>query len=214
MKKYVGALGVQSIKEWAAGKFASLTHSHDVATAGNDGYMSAEDKVKLDGLEDTLADLGDEISADLASSGVLYANNVGELEDVKVCTGTFTNAGAGWNTFTFPESFDEVPVIVCNCDGYDVEVKSVTTESFLYRVVTTASASMPSLSTTTMTLYQSTSTSTSGYYPYIAKAQTSYQRSAFTVLTGASLSGGSSGGVSTVSSAVEIRWAAIEYAGE
>lgn len=208
MKKYVGALGVQSIKEWAAGKFASLTHSHDVATAGNDGYMSAEDKVKLDGLEDTLADMGDEISADLASSSVLYHNNVGELEDVKVRTGTFTNAGAGWNTFTFPESFDEVPVIACNCDGYTVEVKSVTTEQFLYRVVEGASGA--SLSTTTTTLYRNSKPSST--YRYVMALSYTNYTSAFNVLTGATLSGG--GEAATVSDAVEIRWAAIEYAGE
>lgn len=59
----------------------------------------------------------------------------GELDDVKTRAGSFENAGAGWNTFTFPDPFEDVPTVVCQCDGFDVEVKTVTKESFLYRVV-------------------------------------------------------------------------------
>lgn len=65
---------------------------------------------------------------------ISYAAN-GELDDVKTRAGSFSNAGAGWNTFTFPDPFEDVPTVVCQCDGYDVEVKTVTAESFLYRVV-------------------------------------------------------------------------------
>lgn len=192
--KYVGSLGIQSIRDWAAGRFAALAHSHDVSA--------------IDGLDEAIAEASDDIAADLASSSVIYANTVGELEDVKVRTGTFTNAGAGWNTFAFPESFDEVPVIVCNCDGYTVEVKSVTTEQFLYRVVEGAAGA--SLSTTTTTLYRNSSPSST--YRYVMALSYTNYTSSFKVLTGATLSGG--GEASTVSDAVEIRWAAIEYAGE
>lgn len=48
MKKYVGAEGVQSIKEWSAGKFAGNDHSHAVATTEESGLMSAEDKAWIE----------------------------------------------------------------------------------------------------------------------------------------------------------------------
>lgn len=59
---------------------------------------------------------------------------VGELQDTEMEVGTFTNSGAGWNTYHFRESFEGVPNVVCQAEDFDgiVQVKSVTADGFLY----------------------------------------------------------------------------------
>ena len=58
----------------------------------------------------------------------------GELQDTEMEVGTFTNAGAGWNTYHFREAFEGVPQIVCQAENFDgvVLVKDITAEGFLY----------------------------------------------------------------------------------
>ena len=41
-----------------------------------------------------------------------FLPNVWELEDLTIRCGTLVNAGAGWNTFKFPEPFEAVPVVM------------------------------------------------------------------------------------------------------
>jgi hypothetical protein len=62
------------------------------------------------------------------------ASSLGELEDLEVRAGSFLNAGAGWNTYSFHDVWDAAPIVYAHCDGYSVEVKSVTESKFLYRV--------------------------------------------------------------------------------
>lgn len=86
---------------------------------------------------------------------VMAYNPLGELEDVKARAGSFQNAGEGWNTFTFPDSFDSPPTVYCQCDNYNVEVKTVTAESFIYRLVTLSATTTSSKVLTTTITYVS-----------------------------------------------------------
>ena len=79
--------------------------------------------------------------AALASSGGSGSGDVGELEDLTIRVGSFVNAGAGWNTYRFPEPFDAPPQIVREfTDG------SVATGSY-YTASGTSSSSSHSLQT-------------------------------------------------------------------
>lgn len=71
--------------------------------------------------------------------GYLYAviggqRGDGALEDVSLECGSFENAGAGWNTFHFRETFDAPPTVTVQPEDFSgwVEIKSVTAEGFLY----------------------------------------------------------------------------------
>ena len=65
--------------------------------------------------------------AALAASGG-GSGDVGELEDTAFVVGTFTNSGAGWNTFKFRQPFEGVPNVVCQAEAFDgiVQVQNVT----------------------------------------------------------------------------------------
>ncbi len=156
-----------------------------VATQSADGLMSAADKAKLDGLSDSGGD--DELVLALLS-------DTRELEDLTIRTGSFANAGEGWNTFAFPEPFDAPPLVVARCEGYGVDVKGVTADRFLYMVTQATSSGASS-----RTLYAANS----GGVVYATKPTAS--STAFTVLTSA----GSSGTEGTAD-AVTVRWAAFE----
>ena len=108
----------------------------------------------------------------------------GELEDTSLEVGTFTNAGAGWNTFRFREAFEGVPIVICQAENFDgiVQVKSITAEGFLYCLRTLKTGSY----------YTGDSTGT----------QPSH--SATTLVSG----------TTTTASAVTLHYIAIEYGGE
>lgn len=125
---------------------------------------------------------------------VMAYNPLGDLEDVKARAGSFKNAGEGWNTFTFPDSFDAPPTVYCQADGYSVEVKSVTAEGFLYRVLGALSAG--SLKVTT------------GSYKVMSS---SYSAITITPVTAVTLTAGSQ---ATVADAVTVNYLAISYGGE
>lgn len=167
----------------------SLFAAKDVATASAAGLMSAADKAKLDGL-----------SGSGGSEELMLAllSDTCELEDLAVQGGEFENAGEGWNTFTFPEPFDEVPLVLAQCEGYGVEVKGVTAERFLYMVTQATSSSGSS-----RTLYLSTR------YDYVFTTKQNYDGGSFDVVTSAG-----SSGTSGVADAVTVRWAAMEKGGE
>ena len=61
-------------------------------------------------------------------------SGVGELQDTEMEVDTFTNAGAGWNTFKFREAFEGVPQVTCQAENFDgvVLIKDITAEGFLY----------------------------------------------------------------------------------
>lgn len=125
---------------------------------------------------------------------VMAYNPLGDLEDVKARAGSFKNAGEGWNTFTFPDSFDLPPTVYCQADGYGVEIKSVTTESFLYRVLGAASAATLDVTTTSYTVMGS-----------------SWSTMTIKPVTAVTLNGGAQ---STVADAVTVNYLAISYGGE
>lgn len=65
-----------------------------------------------------------------------FLPNVWELEDLAVMCGTVANEGAGWNTLSFPEPFEDVPSVVATAhgSGYVCEVTGVERDRFLYQV--------------------------------------------------------------------------------
>lgn len=69
-----------------------------------------------------------------APNGGETDSGVGELQDTDMEVGTFTNAGAGWNTFKFREAFEGVPQVTCQAENFDgvVLIKDITAEGFLY----------------------------------------------------------------------------------
>lgn len=121
--------------------------------------------------------------AALAASGG-GSGDVGELEDTAFEVGTFTNSGAGWNTFKFRQPFEGVPNVVCQAEDFDgiVQVKSVTADGFLYCLRTL---------------------STGSYYTGDSSGSTP-SHSANTLVNGST----------TTATAVKIRYMAIEYGGE
>ncbi len=58
----------------------------------------------------------------------------GAWEDTSFECGTFTNAGAGWNSYRFRETFDAPPQVLLTAEDFEgtVLVKEVTAEGFLY----------------------------------------------------------------------------------
>ena len=176
----------------------SLFATKDAATAESAGLMSAADKAKLDGLSDSGG--SDELLLALLS-------DTRELEDLSVQGGEFENAGEGWNTFTFPEPFDEVPLVFAQADGYGVDVKGVQRDRFLYMVTQATSSSGSS-----KTLYygKSNQYNLSGLVATSNSAGSYWtNQGSFTVLTSAG-----SSGTSGVSKKVAVRWAAIEKGAE
>ena len=88
----------------------------------------------LGGDPDTmLPDDAIQMLAALAASGG-GSGDVGNLEDTDLEVGSFTNAGAGWNTFTFREAFEAVPYVVVSPEDFNgvCLIKSVTATGFLY----------------------------------------------------------------------------------
>ena len=185
MKDLIDKGLLQSFLASLKGLFAT----RDVATASANGLMSAADKAKLDGLS---GGGSDELLLALLS-------DTRELEGLTVQGGEFANAGEGWNTFTFPEPFDGVPLVLAQADGYGVDVKGVQEDRFLYMV--TQAAGSGGLSVSKADYYVHTRASTSASYMVQASLVTD-------------VSAGGSGGSAGVADAVPVRWAAIEREGE
>ncbi len=72
--------------------------------------------------------------AALAASGGGGGGDVGDLEDTALEVGAIVNAGAGWNTFHFRETFDAPPQVVLQAENFEgtVLIKDITAEGFLY----------------------------------------------------------------------------------
>ena len=121
--------------------------------------------------------------AALAASGG-GSGDVGELEDTAFVVGTFTNSGAGWNTFKFRQPFEGVPNVVCQAEAFDgiVQVQNVTKDGFQYCLRTQAS----------------------GTYYVGASTGTTPSHSAATLVTG----------TTTTATAVKINYIAVDFGGE
>mgnify|MGYP007077851446 FL=1 len=169
--------------------FAAKSHEHDAATRSAAGFMSADDKAKLDGL-----------SGSGGSDDLLLAplSDTRELEDLAVQSGSFDNAGSGWNTFVFPEAFDDVPQVLCVAEnGYGVEVKGVQADRFLYRCVASDAPDVTA--------------SKSEYYVFNRKSVSTNYLVSVPLVTDVSVSGGDS---ASTSLPCRVMWLAIEYGGD
>lgn len=131
--------------------------------------------------------------AALASSGGSGSGDVGELEDLTIRIGSLINAGAGWNTYKFPEPFDAPPKVMLQPLEFSgwVEVKQVTADGFLYclRAFTDGSVTTGSYYTASGTAYSSAHT-------------------AQTLVNGVTLPTGQ-----TTDEAVQLLWVAVEFDG-
>lgn len=124
-------------------------------------------------------------------------SSTGELEDLTIRTYSFTNAGSGWNTFTFPDAFEDTPQVLCLAEGaYSVQVQQVSTTKFQYRLVSNASASL--------------NLTTAQYWVHTAKATSTNNMQQVNLVTGGSISGGGSAS----GEAARIMCIAIEFGGD
>lgn len=124
-----------------------------------------------------------QLIAALASMGG-GGGDIGELEDTALEVGSFTNAGAGWNTYHFRETFDAAPQVLLQAEDFEgvVLIKSITAEGFLYCLRTL---------------------STGDYYT-AAGTVASSTHSANTLVNG----------TTTTNAEVKINYLAVEYGGE
>lgn len=121
-----------------------------------------------------------------------------ELDDYTMETGTFENAGAGWNSFRFREVFEGVPVVTVTPVAFSgwCEVKEITGEGFLYCL---RKPGIAAGSVSTKSVYVGAGTGTSPSH------------SAQTVVTGATLP---TYQAETTADKVQISYTAIEYGGD
>lgn len=97
---------------------------------------------------------------ELSRNFILPIDNTNDFAKRFVQAGLFTNAGAGWNSFTFPQPFDDVPLVLVTAqDGHTVQVNKVTATGFTYKVLSSAD-----MDVTTETCYVFTRASTSSSY--------------------------------------------------
>lgn len=131
--------------------------------------------------------------AALASSGGSGSGDVGELEDLTIRVGSFVNAGAGWNTYRFPEPFDAPPQIVLQPLEFSgwVEIKQVTADGFLY----------------CLREFTDGSVATGSYYTASGTSSSS-SHSSQTLVSGVTLPTGQ-----TTEAAVQLLWLAIDFNG-
>ncbi len=137
-----------------------------------------------------------------------------ELEDYEMETGTFKNAGAGWNTYKFREPFDGVPSVVCQALDFQgwVEIKDVTAEGFLYclrkpNFVAGKSGSVAAGSVTTGQFYTASGTaSSSAHAEHTLVSGVTLPTITMPTLPTATLT--------TTASQIEIHYIAIEYGGD
>lgn len=141
--------------------------------------------------------------AALASSGGSGSGDVGELEDLTLKVGRLTNAGAGWNTYKFPEPMESVPQTVLlqpvDFSGW-AEVRDITAEGFLYCLRQPVYTEGQQGSVVTGSYYTATGTSTSAH-----KAQT--------LVSGVTLPELPTAENVTTGDPVEIMWMAVEFNG-
>jgi len=145
----------------------------------------------LGGDPDTmLPDDAIQMLAALAASGG-GSGDVGDLEDTALEVGSFTNAGAGWNTYTFREAFDATPNVVVAPEDFNgvCLIKSITATGFLYCLRST------DLAVTSGSYYTATGTAASSTH------------AANTLVSAVSIG-------ATTAAAVKINYLAVEYGGE
>lgn len=146
----------------------------------------------LGGDPDTmLPDDAIQMLAALAASGGNGSGDVADLEDTALEVGSFANAGAGWNTFTFREAFEGVPNVVVSPEDFNgvCLIKSITATGFLYCLRATDLAV------------------TSGSYYTASGTAASSTHAASTLVSAVTIG-------ATTATAVKINYLAVEYGGE
>ena len=133
----------------------------------------------------------------LGGDSMLLAPQTYELEDLTIRTGSFTNAGSGWNTFMFPEPFDVAPQVLCSADGdYGVEVKGVQADRFLYCCTKGGSVSV--------------TPSKASYWVHTSQSTSTSNMKSVSLVTDVAASGGST----ATGDACKVMWLAVEYGGD
>lgn len=118
-----------------SGTAADVVKKHNAAGNAHNALF-AKKLDKLTGKKGQFAGFTEDnvVGAMDAPNGGETDSGVGELQDTEMEVGTFTNAGAGWNTFKFREAFEGVLQVTCQAENFDgvVLVKDITAEGFLY----------------------------------------------------------------------------------
>lgn len=118
-----------------SGTAADVVKKHNAAGNAHNALF-AKKLDKLTGKKGQFAGFTEDnvVGAVDAPAGGESDSGVGELQDTEMEVGTFTNSGAGWNTFKFREAFEGVPQVTCQAENFDgvVLIKDITAEGFLY----------------------------------------------------------------------------------
>lgn len=135
--------------------------------------------------------------AALAASGGGGGGDTGELEDFELETGSFTNAGAGWNTCKFKRPFASPPQLFAKAKDFEgiLQIKDVTVDGFLYQLRTTT--------------VSGGSVSTGSYYTASGTAASS-AHTAQTLVSGVTLPTNGA----TSAAAATIQYLAVHFGGE
>lgn len=128
----------------------------------------------------------------------------GELDDYTMETGTFENAGAGWNSFRFRSPFDGIPVVTVTPQDFSgwCEVKEISCEGFLYCLRRPGITGGTAGSVSTKSVYVAGGTGTSPSH------------SAQTLVDGVTLPTLPTYQAETTADKVKINYSAIEYGGD
>lgn len=168
-----------------SGTAVDAVKQHNAAGTAHKALFDAK-LDKLTGKKGQLAGFTEDnvVGAMDAPNGGETDSGVGELQDTDMEVDTFTNAGAGWNTFKFREAFEGVPQVTCQTEDFDgvVLVKDITAEGFLYCLRTLQ----------TGTYYIGTETGTNPSHKETTLVS----------------------GTTTTADAVKINYIAVEYGGE
>ena len=88
----------------------------------------------------------------VSTSGGGGGDGNGELDDLTIKCGSFNNEGSGWQKYTFPDYFEDIPQVFCNCSEYHVDIKDVTPTDFQYRVYSYSGSSKSDQSSTSLVI--------------------------------------------------------------
>lgn len=130
----------------ASGAAEAVQQNLGIHAADAIKHITEEERGKWNGKAEAIHDHDERYFTKEQSLGVFASyggsGDAGELEDTSMEVGSFQNAGAGWNTFTFREAFDAPPRVVLQVEDFSgvVLVKSITSKSFLYCLRTLSDA--------------------------------------------------------------------------
>lgn len=110
------------------------------------GTLLSGQTEKMLGMEDATPDMALQQIMAFALETMLNSTPEKSTEESQreIETGTFKNAGYGWNTYTFKKPFAVDPVVLTQPkqENYTVNIKSVTREKFIYLVAPSTSSAI------------------------------------------------------------------------